>query len=127
LGVSLSRTPIRIRLSGLGEAEGELSRICAPLTVETLLRRLPLKGRAHPISGGISFIVGIKRGEEKPVSRVEAGTIAYWPRGDAINVFHSPVSTLGPVNRVGSIKENLEIFRKISSGVDVRVDRVTSG
>ena len=73
---SLSKTPIRIRIDGLGDADGEFVRFYAPLTVETLLRRLPLEGRAHPTMGGYSFIVGMKRGEEKSVRQVDAGTIA---------------------------------------------------
>ena len=86
---SPSKIPIRISVAGLGVAEGELVRFYAPLTVERLMSRLPLEGRAHPIRGGYSFIVDIKRGEEKSVREVEAGTIAYWPMGNSICIFHS--------------------------------------
>ena len=76
---SLSRTPVRIVLEGVGEARGELVRFSAPITVGTLLARLPIEGRAHPQRGGCSFIIGIRRGAEKAVRSVKAGTIAYWP------------------------------------------------
>ena len=53
MGESRSRTPIRIVVEGVGEAAGELIRFSAPLTVEALLKRLPLEGRAHPQTGEI--------------------------------------------------------------------------
>jgi len=124
---SLSKTPIKIKISGVGEAGGELVRFSAPLTVETLLRRLPLEGRAHPIAGGCSFIVGIRRGEEKSVRKVELGTIAYWPMGDALCIFHGAVTHTSPVNRIGRVTENLDLFRLIKGGVEIRLERATSG
>lgn len=124
MSVSPSKTPIRILVAGLGEAEGEFVRFYAPLTVETLLRKLPMEGRAHPLTGGISFIVGIKRGEEKSLREVRAGAIAYWPMGDAVCLFHSDASTYSPVNRVGRVSGNLELIRRIASGARIRIERV---
>lgn len=122
----LSKMPIKIKVEGVGEAEGELVRIYAPLTVDRLLRMLPIEGRAHPINGGISIIIGIKRGEEKSVKKVEAGTISYWPRGDALCLYYAPVSTQSPVNRIGKIKNNLDHIINIKSGTLIRICRINS-
>ena len=116
--------PIRIRVADLGDVNGEFVRFLAPLTVETLIRRLPLEGRVHTTAGGYSFIIGIKRGEEKSVREVRAGTIAYWPMGDALCIFHSDVSTYSPVNRVGQVTENLELIGRIASGASIRIERI---
>ncbi|MBS7637724.1 hypothetical protein KEJ49_02375 [Candidatus Bathyarchaeota archaeon] len=129
LSRSLSRIPIRISFPDLNsspEARGELVRIYAPLTVETILRRLPIDGRAHRIDGGISIIIEIRRGEEKPVRRVEEGSIAYWPMGGAINVYLTSTTTPNPVNRIGRVIEGLEVLEGIPSGSRVRVERANS-
>ncbi len=120
---SQSRTPLRIRIGGVGEALGELVRFSAPLTVETLLKRLPIEGRAHPQKGGISIIIGIRRGTEKAVREVDVGAIAYWPMGDALCVYHSDTVTYSPVNTVGKVTENLDLFKGLKSGTRIRFER----
>jgi hypothetical protein len=120
---SQSRTPVRIVVEGSGEAMGELIKFSAPLTVEALLKRLPLEGRSHPQQGGYSFIIGIRRGAEKAVRAVKAGDIAYWPMQDALCVYHSDARPYSPVNTVGKVTENLEIFKDLKSGTKIRVEK----
>ncbi len=120
---SRSRIPLKMTIEGVGEAHGELVRFSAPLTVETILKNLPMEGRAHPQEGGHSFIIGIRRGTEKAVRSVKAGTIAYWPMGDAMVVYHSDTSTYSPVNTLGRVTENLELFRNLRSGTKIRIER----
>lgn len=120
---SWSRTPIRIQVGGVGEALGEFVRFMAPLTVRAIMRRMPLDGRVHPVEGGHSFIIGIRRGTEKAVRDIEAGTIAYWPMGDALCIYHSDARTYSPVNRVGIVTENLGLLRRMRSGSKIRIER----
>jgi len=120
---SLSRTPIKITIEDVGEASGELIRFSAPLTVEALLKRLPIEGRAHPHKGGYSFIISLKRGTEKAVRSVRAGTIAYWPMGDALCIYNVETQTYSPVNNVGRVTEKLELFRDLKSGAKMRILR----
>lgn len=121
-----SRIGVIIRIHGVGVVEGELVRFLAPLTVEALLRRLPIEGRAHPIEGGLRLLIGLRRGEEKPVRSVEAGIIAYWPMEDSLCLYHSPARPYTPVNRVGRITEGLELLRGVRSGSRIRVERAES-
>lgn len=120
---SSSRIPVKIILKGKDEAKGELVRFSAPITVGTLLGKLPIEGRAHPQRGGYSFIIGIGRGTEKAVRSVKAGTIAYWPMQDAIVIYNSDAKTYSPVNTVGTVTENLELFKSLKSGTKIRIER----
>ena len=80
MGESQARVPIIIKIAEVGEAAGELNRLTAPLTVGDILKVLPINGRTVPAQGCVSIILGLKRGTEKPVTQVEAGMIAFWPR-----------------------------------------------
>ena len=120
----LSRIPVKFVLEGTGEAEGVLTKISAPLTVEALLKALPLEGRAYPCTGGIYFGVGLRRGEEKSRRRVKAGMVAYWPMSDSVCIFQNDASSYSPVNIIGNITKNLELLKKLGSGAKVRIERL---
>ncbi len=120
---SLSKIPIKITVIDRGEAKGYLNRLTAPLTVQEILKILPLNTRTSPAMGFVSIIVGIKRGVEKPVDEVEAGTIGYWPRGDSITIYPKDMKSYGPVNRIGVVEEGLELFNGLRSRSRVMIER----
>ena len=117
----ISRIPVKIILEGIGKVEGVIKRVSAPLTVEAILRALPIEGRAFPCPGGISFGIGLRRGEEKSRRKIEAGTIAYWPMSESICIFHSPSIHYSPVNVIGNILKNLEKIKQLGSGKKVEI------
>jgi hypothetical protein len=43
---NISRVKVKFIIEGLGEAEGELVRFLAPRTIDTIVRKLPVEGRA---------------------------------------------------------------------------------
>ena len=118
----ISRVKIKFTIEGLGEAEGEFARFLAPRTIDNIIRNLPLEGRAALWKEEIYFETPIKMGEEKAKSTVEAGTIAFWPMGSALCVFYGQTQPYSPVNALGKITENLELFRKVKSGMKIRVE-----
>ena len=120
----ISRIPIKIIVEGLGEAEGELIRHLAPRTVDAIANRLPIEGRAALWKEEVYFEIPVKMGEEKAKATVETGTIAYWPMGSALCIFYGSSQPYSPVNIIGKVTKNLEIFRQVKSGMKIRVEAV---
>jgi len=121
---SISRTPVKIVVEGLGEAEGELIRYMAPRTVEAILRSLPLEGRAALWKEEVYFEIPVKMGGEKPAKTVKKGTLAYWPMGNAVCIFYGETQPYSPVNVIGLLTKNLDLFRKVKSGMRIKIEKL---
>jgi hypothetical protein len=119
----ISRIKVKFTVEGLGEAEGELVRFLAPRTVGMIIRKLPMEGRAALWKEEVYFETPIKMGEEKAKAAVEKGTIAFWPMGSAICVFYGESQPYSPVNILGEITENLEMFSRVKSGTKIKVEK----
>ena len=119
----ISRIKIKFTIEGLGEAEGELVRFLAPRTIDTLVRKLPIEGRAALWKEEVYFETPIKMGEEKAKGTVEKGTIAVWPMGSAICIFYGESQPYSPVSILGEITKNLELFGRVKSGTKIRVEK----
>jgi hypothetical protein len=119
----ISRIKIKFIIEGLGEAEGELVRFLAPRTVDTLVRKLPIEGRAALWKEEVYFETPIKMGEEKAKGTVEKGTIAFWPMGSAICIFYGESQPYSPVSILGEVTKNLELFSRVKSGTKIRVEK----
>ena len=122
--VDVTRYRVRLVAEGFGEAEGELVRFQSPMTVDNLANALPFEGRAAKWKEEVYFETPVKMGVEKPKSKVEVGSMAYWPMGSALCIFYGPTDPYSPVNLVGKITSNLEMFRSLKSGTKIRVEKV---
>ncbi len=120
----VSRIKVKFLIEGLGDAEGELVRFMAPRTVDTIVRKLPVEGRAALWKEEIYFEIPIKMGEEKAKPTVETGSIAFWPMGSALCVFFGQSQPYSPVSILGKVTQNLEIFRQVKSGTRIRVEQL---
>src|SRR3972149_7213341 len=119
-----SRVKIRFMIEGLGEAEAELVRFLAPRTIDMIMRKLPVEGRAALWKEEVYFETPIKMGEEKAKATVETGVIAFWPMGSAICVFHGKSQPYSPVNVLGKITGNLARSKKIRRGTKLRAETI---
>ena len=120
----VTRYRIRLNAEGYGEADAELIRFQSPVTVDRLAEALPFEGRAARWKEEVYFETPVKLGSEKAKSKVEMGSMAYWPMGSALCIFYGPTQPYSPVNIVGRVVSNLEMFRGIKSGTKVRVEKV---
>lgn len=119
----ISRVKIKFMIDGLGEAEGELVRHLAPRTIDMIVRKLPLEGRAAIWKEEVYFEIPVKMGEEKAKGTVERGTIAFWPMGSAVCVFYGESQPYSPVNILGKVTKNLELFSRVKSGVKIKLEK----
>jgi len=118
----ISRVKIKFVIEGLGEAEGELVRFLAPRTIDTIVRRLPVEGRAALWKEEVYFEIPVKIGEEKAKPTVETGTIAFWPMGSALCVFYGQSQPYSQVNILGKVTKNLKLFEQVKSGATIKVE-----
>ena len=121
----ISRVKIRFLIEGVGDAEGELVRFLAPRTVDTIVRRLPVEGRAALWKEEVYFEIPVKIGEEKAKPNVETGTIAFWPMGSALCIFYGQSQPYSPVNILGKVTKNLELFKQVKSGATIKVEQIS--
>ncbi|MEM2341290.1 MAG: cyclophilin-like fold protein [Candidatus Bathyarchaeia archaeon] len=122
--MSISRVPIKIDVEGLGEAKAILIRILSPRTVDAITRLLPIEGRAAIWQSQIYFEIPIKLGIEKPRETVKKGDLAYWPFGKAFCIFFEDMRPYSPVNLIGQVTENIDLFNKVKSGMKIEVERI---
>ena len=122
----VSRIKVKFIIESLGEAEGELVRFLAPRTVETIVRKLPVEGRAALWKEEVYFEIPVKLGEEKAKPTVETGAIAFWPMGSALCIFYGKSQPYSPVSILGKITQNLELFNQVKSGTKIKVEQLGS-
>jgi len=121
--MSVSRIPISFVIEGVGKAEGELVRIRSPRTADAIIRRLPIEGRAALWQQEVYFNIPVKMGNEKAKPTVEKGTLAYWPMGSAFCIFYGETQPYSPVNIIGKVTKNLELFESVKSGTKIIIEK----
>lgn len=122
--MSVARIPIRFIIEGIGKAEGEIIRLRSPRTADSILRGLPLEGMSALWQEEVYFDIPIKMGNEKSSPKVEQGDIAYWPMGSAFCIFWGETQPYSPVNIIGKVTKNLELFKDVKSGTKIIVEKI---
>jgi hypothetical protein len=122
--MSVSRIPIKLIIKGIGTAEGELIRIKSPRTTDAILKALPLEGMAALWQDEVYFDIPIKMGNEKSSPNVKKGDLAFWPMGSAFCIFWGDTQPYSPVNLIGKVTKNLELFEQVKRGTKIFVEKI---
>ena len=77
----VSRVKVKFVIEGNGEAEGELVRFLAPRTIDLIVRRMPIEGRAAKWKEEVYFETPVKMGEEKAKASVEVWNYCFLADG----------------------------------------------
>jgi len=122
--MSVSRIPIKLKIHGIGTSEGELIRLKSPRTTDAIIKALPIEGMSAVWQEEVYFDIPIKMGNEKSSATVEKGDLAYWPMGAAFCIFWGETQPYSPVNKIGKVTKNLELFEKVQRGTKIFVEKI---
>jgi hypothetical protein len=118
---------IRIKAS-LTEAVAELNDTA---TSQAIWEALPLKAQANLWGDEIYFSIPVSIELENGQEVVKAGDLGYWPQGSAFCIFFGPTpvshsNEIRPASAVtvfGKVTSDLSLFRKVSPGAEIIVER----
>lgn len=114
---SISRTKLLLELKGKGACECELARHLAPLTVGSLLRAIPVEGRAHRFEDKfVYFETGLTIGMEKQRRDFKRGELAFMITNGSVCVFVRDTSTSSGLNPIGRVITDLELIENSAPG-----------
>jgi hypothetical protein len=122
----------RIEISiGTAVVEGELND--GP-TATLIWEALPIEGSANLWGDEIYFSIPVETELDHTAHEVvERGDVGYWPQGRALCIFFGPtpasqgdeIRPASAVNVVGTIRGGLQIFKEVTEGMTVRLQRST--
>jgi hypothetical protein len=100
-------------------------------TSEAIYEALPIEASANTWGDEIYFSIPVDVGLGNPKEVVNMGDLAYWPPGKAFCIFFgkTPASRgedirpASAVNVVGKIEGDPKVFKKVSSGDKIRIEK----
>ena len=97
----------------------------APLTVNAIVRALPLESRAtvQPKTM-VCLFKSVRVGVEKSRMKFARGDLAFLPSGALICIFAREIQSDKPLNPLGRVEEGGDIFDKVRSGDVIRLTLV---
>lgn len=120
---------IRIK-SGTIEVTAELNE---SKTAEAIWKALTLKARANRWGDEIYFSIPVSLGPENATESVKVGDLGYWPAGKGFCIFFGPTPIsegkeprpASPCNLFGKVMGDATILRKLASGSEITVEKVS--
>jgi uncharacterized protein len=101
-------------------------------TAGKIWEALPIEAQGDTWGDEIYFSIPVKASLESTAQEVvEVGDLGYWPTGNAFCIFFGPtpmsrgseVRPASAVNVIGRVLGNAKIFKKVPSGVKVRIEK----
>ena len=101
-------------------------------TAALIWEALPIEGEGNLWGEEIYFAIPVEAElDDSARAVVERGDLGYWPQGRALCIFFGPtpasqgdeIRPASPVNLVGKIRGDLQIFKGVTEGSMVRLDK----
>lgn len=106
---------LKIEVVGKGIAKAKLD-ARNPETAARIYKILPLEIKANLYLEEVYSIIPLELEYENQSSTSNKGDISYWPPGAALCIFYGESQPASPVNHVGQVTENLELFADVENG-----------
>ena len=122
--------PINIDLYGIGTIKGVIVRHLAPLSADEIISKMPIVLRGRFSFGmknywtlpGIEVFKGLN---PKSSKEVEEGDIIYNPKTDELIIILENLEMPNKINKIGKVKDNLELFLNAKNGLNTKISRTT--
>jgi hypothetical protein len=91
---------------------------------------LPLKGIVKTWGDEIYFPIPIKTGYSNKKAVVDVGELGFWKPGNAFCIFFGPTpgsdkpKPANPVDVFGKVIDDPKIFKKISNGAKIKIEKI---
>lgn len=113
---SVSRIDCEILVHGKGRARIALYRHMAPLTVNALMRNLPLQSRANVQAAMVCMFSSVRVGVEKPRTAFLRGDLAFLASNALLCLFIKEASSDRPLNPIGKVEDEIHLFDSVRLG-----------
>ena len=113
---SVSRLNAVLEIQGRGTIEYELIRHFAPLTINKVIKALPVSDTVHFYDGKFAYInTKLQVGGEKPRTDFQSGDIAFLTSSSSICFILQRCRVL-PMNMLGIAKSSIDPLRNLKVG-----------
>lgn len=114
---------LEIEVVGKGKATAKLDER-NPETAACFYKNLPLEGKAKCWLEEVYFIIPLELEYENQSPSADKGDLSYWPPGAAFCIFYGLSQPASPVNHIGKLTSNLELFRRVESEDNIIIRKV---
>ena len=102
-------------------------------TAQQIWEALPIEASGNTWGDEIYFSIPVDAKTDSAQEVVELGELAYWPPGTAFCIFFGPtpmsrsaeIRPASPVNVVGKLIGDPEIFKQVSDGTVVKIEQIS--
>lgn len=117
---SVSKIGCVAQVVGKGEVKVSLYRHLAPLTVNAIMRNLPIESRVNVQSGMACLFTSIQVGVEKHRTDFGRGDVAFLASSGFLCFFLRSARSDRPLNPVGKVEAGLELLDNLGPGSVIR-------
>jgi len=113
---SVSKIECNAEVRGRGSAKVSLFRHLSPLTINAMMRVMPIHSRVNLQPAMVCLFTDIRTGVEKARTDFQRGDVAFMAAGGLICIFVAAAKSGRPLNPIGKVESGIELFDEVRLG-----------